>query len=85
MAEGSFKAVVTFLPQEHVRLLIEECALAAATTCVFETGNLTSPAARLLEHSEQRFHLSYILGNLKQKEADLSDEDDKVGPPPAVE
>ncbi len=75
MAPGPFKAVVTFFPREQVRLLIEECAVAAATTSIFETGKMTSPASRLLEHNEQRFRLSYLLGSLQEKGDDLSDDE----------
>jgi len=78
MANGPFKAVVTFLPREQVRLLIDESALGAATAHVFEKGELTSPAARLLEHSEQRFRLSYLLGSLKNGEVEISDTDEDV-------
>ena len=78
LAPGPFKAVVTFFPREQVRMLIEECALAAATTSVFEAGKLTSPASRLLEHSEQRFRLSYILGGMQEKADELSDEEENV-------
>ena len=83
LAPGPFKVVVTFCPLEHVRMLIEECALAAATTSVFEAGKLTSPASRLLEHSEQRFRLSYILGSVKEKADELSDEVDDASTPAA--
>ena len=76
LADGPFKAVVTFFPREQVRLLIDECALAAAAAHVFEQGELASSAARLLEHGEQRFRLSYLLGNLKNAEAEISDGDD---------
>ena len=75
-AEPTFKAVVTFFPREQVRMLIEECALAAATSSVFDTGKMTSAASRLLEHSEQRFRLSYILGNLQVEQEELSDEEE---------
>ena len=85
VAEEPFKAVVTFFPRDQVRMLIEECALAAATTSVFETGKLTSAASRLLEHSEQRFRLSYVLGTLKESEEDPSDEEDEDAAPTAVE
>ncbi len=87
LAEGPFKAVVTFFPREQVRLLIEECALEAATTSVFEAGKLTSPASRLLEHSEQRFRLSYVLGSLKENEENstVEDEDEENAAPLAEE
>lgn len=83
--EPGFQAVVTFFPREQVRILIEECAVAAATTSVFETGKMTSTASRLLEHTEQRFRLNYILGSLQEKEDELSDEDDATASPAAAE
>ena len=81
VVEENFQGVVTFFPREQVRLLIEECALAAATAVVFEAGKMTSPATRLLEHGEQRFRLNYVLGNLVNADApaqedDEADEDD---------
>jgi hypothetical protein len=78
MAQGPFKAVVTFFPREQVRMLIEECALSAATTAIFESGKLTSAASRLLEHSEQRFRLSYVLGTLQENEVEPIDEEDEA-------
>ncbi len=87
MAEGPFKAVVTFFPRDHVRLHIEECALAAATAIVFEQGTTATATSRLLEHSEQRFRLSYILGSARTVEEELSDEsgEDEVGEAPEAE
>lgn len=76
LAEGPFKAVVTFFPREQVRLLIDECALAAAAAHIFEKGELAGSAARLLEHGEQRFRLSYLLGNLRNAHDEISDGDD---------
>jgi len=72
--EPVFKAVVTFLPREQVRMLIEECVLAAATASQFENDKFSSPASRLLEHDEQRFRLSYILGSVSDNKDELSDE-----------
>lgn len=85
LAPGPFKAVVTFFPREQVRMLIEECALAAATTSVFEADKLAGSASRLLEHSEQRFRLSYILGGVKETAEELSDEEDASSTPVADE
>lgn len=76
LAGGPFKSVITFFPREHVRLHIEECALAAAAAIVFEKGGTATAASRLLEHSEQRFRLSYLLGNIRGKEEELSDDGD---------
>ena len=74
IAPGPFKAVITFFPREHVRLHIEECALSAAAAIVFEKGGTATAASRLLEHSEQRFRLSYLLGNVRRDEEELSDD-----------
>ena len=70
-----FQAVVTFFSEDYVRLHIEECVLAAAAASVFEKAERDSCAAKLLEHSEQRFRLGYIIGNLSAGNGDeLSDE-----------
>lgn len=76
MSDGPYKAVVTFFPREQVRLLIDECALAAAVAHVFEKSEMTTSAARLLEHSEQRFRLSYLLGSLNSNVDEISDSDE---------
>ena len=57
-----FEAVVTFYSEDYVRLHIEECVLAAAAASVFDGADSDSCAAKLLEHSEQRFRLNYIIG-----------------------
>ena len=74
LANGPFKAVITFFPREHVRLHIEECALASAAAIIFEKGGTATAVSRLLEHSEQRFRLSYLLGNIRASEDELSDD-----------
>jgi hypothetical protein len=70
---GEFKGVVTFIPRDHVRLYIEECALRAAVTSLNKPDD-ASIAEDLLEHTEQRFRLKYLLGNLKTVSASLEDE-----------
>lgn len=72
-----FKAVVTFFSEDYVRLHIEECVLAAAAASVFEGAGSEVCAAKLLEHSEQRFRLSYLIGNARlDGEGELSDHDE---------
>jgi hypothetical protein len=72
-----FKVVVTFFSEDYVRLHIEECILAAAAAHVFEKADLEGCASKLLEHSEQRFRLSYIIGNLSADNRDeLSDDEE---------
>jgi GTPase SAR1 family protein len=59
-----YRAVVTFFPARTVRTYIEECVLAACKSYI--RGDSENDIIRnLLEHSEQRFRLSYILGDLK--------------------
>jgi energy-coupling factor transporter ATP-binding protein EcfA2 len=82
---GPFKTVVTFFPREHVRLHIDECVLAAAAAVVFEKGGTATAASRLLEHSEQRFRLSYLLGKIQTKEKELSDDDEPENEVPSSE
>jgi len=85
LADGPFKTVVTFFPRDHVRLHIEECALAAATSLVFEQGTTATATARLLEHNEQRFRLNYILGNPRSLDEELSDDSDVEAAKPTTD
>jgi hypothetical protein len=72
-----FQAVVTFFSEDYVRLHIEECILGSAATSVFDDATAEDCTAKLLEHSEQRFRLSYILGNLSAGNGEeLSDEEE---------
>ncbi|MGO8678205.1 MAG: hypothetical protein ACLQVX_20370 [Limisphaerales bacterium] len=69
-----FEAVVTFYSEDYVRLHIEECVLAAAAASVFDGADSDSCAAKLLEHSEQRFRLNYIIGDAgSEGDGELSD------------
>jgi hypothetical protein len=81
LKEGPFKAVVTFIPRDRVRQYIVECVLAAVITKL-EGAPERDVTRRFLEHSEQRFRLSYILGNPafleKPNLEELEDEDDEV-------
>ncbi|NLW36816.1 MAG: hypothetical protein GXY80_15270 [Syntrophorhabdus aromaticivorans] len=86
--EGPLRAVVTFIPRDRVRQYISECVLSATVTKL-EGGPERDVIRRFLEHSEQRFRLSYILGNPTLLERsvndDIEDEDDfeGSGPDPA--
>lgn len=59
---GDFEAVVTFIPRDRVREYIAECVLAAVASKL-EGAPERDVVRRFLEHNEQRFRLSYILGN----------------------
>ena len=71
--EGPLRAVVTFIPRDRVRQYIAECVLAAVVTKL-EGGSERDVTRRFLEHSEQKFRLSYLLGNPAQLEKVVTDE-----------
>jgi len=80
LQEGNFSGVVTFIPRARIRQYIAECVLAAITSSI--EGMVERDVIRkFLEHSEQRFRLSYILGNpllLRESDnAELLDEEDE--------
>ena len=58
-----YQMAVSFLPKDLVRQYVEECVTAAATS-VLKRERRERTVQRFLEHSDQRFRLSYILGTL---------------------
>lgn len=80
LAEGTFQAVVTFLPKDRVQTYIEEC-VTAAVLAALEERTSQEILRKLLEHNEQRFRLSYTLGVLPtsshEEEDDEEDETDE--------
>lgn len=79
MREGPFRAVVTFLPKDRVQMYVEECIVAAVLAQVENRGS-QEVLRKLLEHSEQRFRLNYLLGDLPsvhQKSEHFSDDEDE--------
>ena len=65
-ANGSFEAVITFMTEHEVRCAVDEC-LEEACAGVIRGQDDTGIAGALLEHREQRFRLSYILGSWQQE------------------
>ena len=65
-ATGPFEAVVTFMTEHEVRCAVDECLEEACADVVLGYDN-TGIAGSLLEHREQRFRLSYILGTWQQE------------------
>lgn len=61
---GEFSAAVTFMPEHEVRAHIDECLEEACLEAIQGKSD-SKVAAALLEHREQRFRLSYILGGWK--------------------
>jgi len=76
---GDYKGAVTFIPRDRVRQYIAECVLATVAG-VLDGAMEKEVIRRFLEHNEQRFRLSYILGNplmlRSSGTTELSDEDD---------
>lgn len=79
MAEGSYKACVSFLPKDQARQFVADCVAACAFTFV-EGGHESEALRRLFEHPEQKFRLNYLLGHIEDVSAsddsdDSSDDD----------
>jgi hypothetical protein len=63
-AVGGYDAIVTFIPEHEVRAYVDECLEAACAEAAQGRTNSKVMGA-LLQHEEQRFRLSYILGPWK--------------------
>ncbi len=61
LANGTYRAVVTFMPQDQVRDLVEEC-MSSAALAAYRGAKDSELLRLLLNHINQRFRLSYILG-----------------------
>ena len=64
-ASEYFDAVITFKSEHEVRCAVDEC-LEDACIAVIRSHDDSGVAGALLEHREQRFRLSYILGGWQQ-------------------
>lgn len=82
LRQGAFHAVVTFFPMEDVREHLKEC-VSAAILGSYRKESDSNVMRRLLNHVNQRFRFSYMLGNGPIKEA--SDFDDDVEPAAEIE
>lgn len=83
MAPAPFKAAVTFMPEHEVRAHIDECLEEACSEAVQGRSNSKIMNA-LLQHREQRFRLSYILGTWSdsgetdESEFEFEEQDDNL-------
>ena len=66
-ATGPFEAGVTFMTEHEVRCAVDECLEEACAEVVLGHDD-RGIAGSLLEHREQRFRLSYILGTWQQEQ-----------------
>src|SRR5437764_601794 len=71
--DGDFDAAVTFFSEFQAQANIEECIIDAALA-VLEKAPLDKVADRFLSHRDQKFRLSYILGNWRTNSVDEQDE-----------
>lgn len=69
--ESNSEAIVTFITQIQAMRLIEECVAEAFKRAIFNETN-KNIAKALLTHPEQRFRLSYFLGQYKSIQRELS-------------
>ncbi len=70
----SFQAVVTFFPENATRTAILEC-ITDACAAVVTGANDDVIADRLLNHRDQRFRFSYVLGRWNSTEVPETDDD----------
>ncbi len=75
ISPGAYETVVTFMSEHETRFEIEECVSAAIVDAV--DGDEAIVARTLLEKSDMRFRLKYILGDLyaQESEADPYEDD----------
>lgn len=64
LAPGAFRAVVSFRSQDRTRLYVDECVTAAVAAAAAGDSDAVV-LRRLLEHSDLRFRLNYVLGGVR--------------------
>ena len=74
--DGPFQSVVTFYTEFQVQACIEEC-IADACSAAREGASEEKIAERFLNHRDQKFRLSYVLGGWRDAD-NLSDESDEI-------
>jgi hypothetical protein len=76
----TFEGAVSFIPREQARHFIMEC-VSAAVSAHLENSQPSEVIRRFMEHSEQKFRLSYVLGSLRLRkvrdEEELLDDDEE--------
>lgn len=66
-AEGGFRAAVTFFSEFQIQAYVEEC-VTSACLAELEGAKKTRVAEKFLNHTDQKFRLSYVLGSYSEKE-----------------
>lgn len=78
LAEGNWRAVVTFASRAEVREHLNEC-ISAAVLAAANKADDTEVLRRLLSHVNQRFRFNYVLGNgpaVAPPNSDFDDDED---------
>lgn len=75
IAEGEWRAIVTFVPIDEIREYLAECA-SAAVLAAHRGAAEREILRRLLNHVNQRYRFSYVLGNGPQPKTGDFDEDE---------
>lgn len=77
LADGDYRASITFVSRDEVREYLEECISAAVLAAYREAGD-EEVLRRVLIHVNQRFRFNYVLGNGPTLDTDdLEDEDEE--------
>lgn len=63
LADGNWRAVVTFASRDEVREHLNECISAAVLAASRDSADDATVLRHLLNHVNQRFRFSYVLGN----------------------
>ena len=74
-SEGPFQGVVTFFTEFQIRASIEEC-IADACSAAREDAPADKIAERFLNHRDQKFRLSYVLGGWREVANPAEETDD---------
>jgi len=77
IANGPWRAVVTFASAEEVREYLSEC-ISAAVLAASRNASDATVLLRLLNHVNQRFRFSYVLGTGAPAAAGRDEEDDET-------
>ncbi|MCC4767754.1 hypothetical protein FXW07_14370 [Methanosarcina sp. DH1] len=70
VAQGNYKAVVTFITKSMTELYVQDCVYSAILKALKE-GEKEKIFEELSENKEQTFRLRYILGNYKDKKSNV--------------
>lgn len=72
LAPGPFQAVITFFSRDEVVRHLEECASRAAVS-ILNGLDRSRVREHLLDHEQQRFRFSYVLGRRQEPASDQED------------